>query len=141
MYSSLLLPTDGSDGSLAAIDAGLTLAASMAAEVHALFVIDERHVMGEFDAPVKAAEDRAERALEAVADAGAERSIAVEKHLRRGVPHREILDAIEGYDVDLVVMGTNGRTGVDRLVHLGSVTERVVRGSPVHVLTVPLRQD
>lgn len=139
MYSSVLLPTDGSDGSLVAIEAGLALAADMEAEVHALFVVDERHVMGEFDAAVEAAEARAERALEAAANAGSERSVAVEKHLRRGVPHREILEAIEQYGVDLVVMGTHGRTGVDRLVHLGSVTERVVRGSPVHVLAVPLR--
>lgn len=112
----------------------------MEAEVHALFVVDESHVMGEFDAAVEAAEVRAERALDAAAREGSERSVAVEKHLRRGVPHREILEAIERYGVDLVVMGTNGRTGVDRLVHLGSVTERVVRGSPVHVLVVPLRE-
>jgi nucleotide-binding universal stress UspA family protein len=37
-------------------------------------------------------------------------------------------------------MGTHGRTGLDRVVHVGSVTERVVRGSPVAVLTTPLRE-
>lgn len=139
VYSSVLLPTDGSDGSLAATESGLALASRLRAEAHALYVVDERHVMTEYDAAVEEAEARAERALEAVERAAAERSVDLEKHLRHGVPHREILASIEAYDVDLVVMGTHGRTGVDRLVHLGSVTGRVVRASPVHVLAVPLR--
>jgi nucleotide-binding universal stress UspA family protein len=38
-------------------------------------------------------------------------------------------------------MGTHGRSGLDRLRHLGSVTERVVRTSSVPVLTTPLSAD
>ncbi len=140
MYENVLLPTDGSEGSLAAVEAGLALAARFGATAHALYVVDERRVMAEYDLAVEAAEAEAERALEAVERAATAPAVAVEKHLRRGVPHAEILEAIDDYGVDLVVMGTHGRTGLDRLVHLGSVTERVVRASPVQVLAVPLRE-
>jgi nucleotide-binding universal stress UspA family protein len=58
--------------------------------------------------------------------------------LRRGAPWREILAAIEEASPDLVVMGTHGRKGVERFV-LGSVAEKIVRTSPVPVLTVGLK--
>lgn len=138
-YTSVLVPTDGSDGSEVAAAAGLDIADRFDAAVHALYVVDERRVLDEFDLAVEAAEAEAERALESVQAAGADRGLAVENHLRRGVPHREILEAIEAYGIDLVVMGTRGRHGIERLLHLGSVTERVVRSSPVQVLCVPLR--
>jgi hypothetical protein len=46
------------------------------------------------------------------------------------------LTYIEEHDIDLVVVGTHGRTGFDRYV-LGSVTEYLVRTSPIPALTVP----
>jgi nucleotide-binding universal stress UspA family protein len=58
--------------------------------------------------------------------------------LRRGAPWREILAAIQEGKPDLVVMGTHGRKGVERIV-LGSVAEKIVRTSPVPVLTVGLK--
>lgn len=53
-----------------------------------------------------------------------------------GSPWREILRAVESEQADLVVIGTHGRRGIARLA-LGSVAERIVRSSPVPVLTVP----
>jgi nucleotide-binding universal stress UspA family protein len=141
MYSRILLPTDGSDGAAKAANVGLRLAERFDAEVHALSVIDTRFVPGDNDLAVEEAEREAERALDAVGELGAEYGLSVEKHLRRGVAYDEILDAISAYDADLVVMGTHGRTGIDRLIHLGSVTERVVRAAPVCVTTVPLRSQ
>jgi nucleotide-binding universal stress UspA family protein len=55
--------------------------------------------------------------------------------LRSGVPWREILSAVEDVAADLVVMGTHGRRGVSHAL-LGSVAEKIVRLSPVPVLTV-----
>jgi nucleotide-binding universal stress UspA family protein len=52
-----------------------------------------------------------------------------------GTPVSEILDTIAEHDIDLVVMGTHGRGLVEHVL-LGSVAERVVRRSPVPVLTV-----
>lgn len=139
MYSTVLLPTDGSDAASEGVEAGLELAARFDATAHALFVVDERHVTREYDPIVEDAEREAERALDRAGRAASDRGIDVEKHLRWGVPHDEILQAIDAYGADLVVMSTHGRTGLDRLINLGSVTERVVRSAPVQVLTVPLR--
>jgi nucleotide-binding universal stress UspA family protein len=55
--------------------------------------------------------------------------------LKTGMPWAGILDAIEELKPDLVVLGTHGRRGVERAV-LGSVAEKLVRLSPVPVLTV-----
>lgn len=137
MYDAILLPTDGSAGARAAIETAAAHAERFGAVLHALYVVDERFVEDEYDMVVERAESRAETALDEVGDIVGDRA-AVEKHLRRGTPHEQILDAVDDYGVDLVVMGTHGRTGLDRFVHLGSVTERVVRHAPVPVVTVPL---
>jgi len=60
--------------------------------------------------------------------------------IRQGNPYEEILAAAIESKVDLIVMGTHGRTGLARAV-LGSVAEKVVRLSPVPVLTVRQSED
>ena len=138
MYSQVLLPTDGSGAAETAVEAGLELAVQFDAAVHALYVIDSRFVTTEYDLAVEKAEREAEAALDRVGELGESAGVAAEKQLRTGIPHEEILDAIDSHGVDVVVMGTHGRSSLDRLVHLGSVTERVVRSAPVHVVTVPV---
>lgn len=49
--------------------------------------------------------------------------------------HQTILSYIDEHDIDLIVIGTHGRRGFDRYV-LGSVTEHLIRTSPIPVLTV-----
>ncbi|HEY6562505.1 MAG TPA: universal stress protein [Polyangiaceae bacterium] len=62
----------------------------------------------------------------------------VETNLIDGRPFHEIVRFAEQGDYDLIVMGTHGRSGFNRVL-LGSVAERVVRGAGRPVLTVPLR--
>lgn len=59
-------------------------------------------------------------------------------HLVEGQPHTEVERFATEHDVDLVVLGTHGRTGLAHLF-LGSVAERIVRTSSVPVITVPDR--
>ena len=137
MYDAICCPTDGSRESDAAVEHACELAELADARVHALFVVDESIAgAAEWDMDVEREEARGERALDAVADAGGRRGVPVEKHLRRGRPHEEILDAAGDYGVDLIVMGTAGRTGLGRFLSTGSVAERVVRHSEKPVLTV-----
>jgi nucleotide-binding universal stress UspA family protein len=80
------------------------------------------------------------RALEAELEARAEalrvrHGIDVEPLLRSGAPGRVIVEAAEELGVELVVLGTHGRSGLHHLV-MGSTAERVVRRSSVPVLTV-----
>jgi nucleotide-binding universal stress UspA family protein len=65
----------------------------------------------------------------------ADPAIAVEHQLAEGDPAAAILHFIQEASVDLIVMGTHGRTGLERLL-LGSVAEQVIRRSPCPVLTV-----
>ncbi|PSP78782.1 universal stress protein [Halobacteriales archaeon QS_1_68_20] len=137
MYDSILVPTDGSAPAETAVEHAIDLAADQDATVHALYVVDQTYpAVAKYDVVVEGMESEGEAALDAASAAGDRAGVPVERHLRRGVPHEVIVDAADDYGVDLVVMGTNGRTGLDRIVSTGSVTERVVRLSTVPVLAV-----
>jgi nucleotide-binding universal stress UspA family protein len=141
VYDRLLVPTDGSDGSDAATRQAVAVATAFDATVDALAVVDRTFPAATaYDHVVERLEADAEAALEAVVDACERAGVAVDPHLRRGVPHEEIVAAADAYGTDLIVMGTHGRTGLDRVRHLGSVAERVVCTSSVPVLTVPLAE-
>jgi nucleotide-binding universal stress UspA family protein len=136
-YERILVPTDGSEPSERATDHAVDLAGRYGATVDALFVVDETYpAVSHWDMVVEEEEEAGERALDAVAAAGEAAGVAVERHLRRGVPHKEIVDAAAEYGADLIVMGTHGRTGLDRFANTGSTTERVVRLTPVPTLVV-----
>lgn len=137
-YSNILLPTDGSESARKAIKIGIEQARNFQSTIHGLYVIDERFVPGEYDIPVEKAERRGERAIEEVIDASQRAGLTSEGHLRRGIPHQEILSAVSEYEIDMIVIGTKGQTGIARLRSLGSVTERVVRRTPVVVMVVPV---
>jgi nucleotide-binding universal stress UspA family protein len=139
-YDRILLPTDGSEATLAAVEEAGRLAALSGATVHVLSVADTRN---RFESPTAGlAADAWDRAEHERAEAATDEAVAalpddvpVECAVRDGVPKTAVLDYAEEADVDLVVMGTHGRTGLDHYL-IGSVTERVVRTAPVPVLTV-----
>ncbi len=61
--------------------------------------------------------------------------VEAETLLVEGAPHRTVLEEAERLGVDLIVVGTHGRTGVEHLL-LGSTAEKIIRHSPVPVLVV-----
>ncbi|WP_435178343.1 universal stress protein [Halorussus sp. AFM4] len=134
MFDRILVPTDGTPASECAVRNGLELAAEHDAEVHALYVVETDSGMGHVDFNVERMEAEGEEAVEAVERRAAERGVPVVKAFRYGDPTEEILDYVADHDVDLVMMGTAGRTGLDRFVHAGSVAERVVRTATVPVM-------
>jgi nucleotide-binding universal stress UspA family protein len=143
MYERILVPIDGSRQADRALDHALDLAETYDAEVHLLFVVDVASVPNEIEAA--SVEERLDRYGERTTATAAERAeeSGVERVLTkvaRGTPHRAILDYADGNDADLIVMGTHGRTGIDRYL-LGSVTEKVVRLADAPVLTVHAGDD
>lgn len=137
MYERILVPTDGSDPSERAAAHALDLAAQFDATVDALFVVEDAH----WDMVVEKEEAAGERALDAVASMGETRGVTVEKHLRRGSAAGQIIDAAADYGADLIVMGTQGRTGFSRIASAGSTTERVVRLTDIPTLVVGGARD
>jgi len=136
-YERILVPTDGSGPSGTAVDHAVDIAAQYGATVDALFVVDRTYpAASHWDMFVEEEEQQGEQALDAAAAAGEAAGVTVERNLRRGKPHEEIIDAATDYDVDLIVMGTHGRTGLDRFASTGSVTERVVRLTTIPTLVV-----
>jgi len=96
----------------------------------------------EVDTIVATLERRAHAGVEVVArqlaaELGA--GARVTSELRQGSAWRNILDVAAELDADLVVMGTHGRSGIERVL-IGSVAEKVVRMSPVPVLIVPVHE-
>ena len=79
----------------------------------------------------EAAKDRIRKLHERVEAAG----VASKMHLSSDVPSYAVEEAAKELDVDLIVMGTRGLTGLKHVV-LGSVAERTVRFAPCPVLTV-----
>lgn len=137
MYENILVPVDGSDPALEAVRHGARLATVHDARVHLLYVVDTQALVESAGPDVlgaleKTGESALEEARQAATDAGAE---SVATSIAQGVPHRAIVDGVDEMAIDAVVMGTHGRTGLDRLL-LGSVTEKVLRLSPVPVTAV-----
>ena len=145
MYRSLLLPTDGSEAAEAGLQEGLRLAKALKARVAFLYALEPlgpklllgpetlpyyRELVEDLRREGLAALDRATRMAE-------ELTVPLEAHLLEGRAAEVILKEAEKHD--LVVMGTHGRTGLDRLL-LGSVAQEVVRKSPKPVLLVPHRR-
>ena len=76
-----------------------------------------------------------QRAISNVKEYGEASGVDVKEVLLEGHPSSEIIDFAENNNIDLIVMGTLGKTGLDRFL-LGSVAEKVVRNSKVPVLVV-----
>ena len=164
MYNTILYPTDGSPGSDAAAEHVQYLTSTFDATVHVLHVVDTRHTglgMGgaflsddgvglsgmtdegggsgmvgkrlDFDEIKDSLTERGRSIVESVAEAFGD--IDIVTAVKLGNPHSVIVDYADTNDADLIVMGTHGRTGVDRYL-VGSVTEKVVRLAGPPVITV-----
>ena len=131
-YESILLAVDATQGSQRAIDACTELALDFDAIVHIVYVVDSRiaragSLVGVMESEGKqACRDSVSRMRTTGVDSTSE--------LLRGRPANQILSYAADHDIDCIVVGTHGRTGIDRFV-MGSVAEKVVRRATVPVLT------
>jgi nucleotide-binding universal stress UspA family protein len=139
MYETILVPTDGSAGADVAATHAVDLAKAHGATVHALYVVDVRmSPIGadmDHDEVVALVDESGDRPTAPVLDRAEQAGAPAVEAIRLGVPHRVIREYAADEGVDLVVMGTHGRTGIEHAL-VGSVTERVVRTLDVPVLTV-----
>ncbi len=138
----ILVPIDLSDSTDAAIRVATDVALKFKARIELLHVVDIGFYpyYGLLEDPVAELEQKAldvagkelEKRASALRDAG----IDVEVHRRKGHVAERILAFTSENDLDLVVMASHGRSGVDRVL-LGSVAERVLRAAHVPVMVAP----
>jgi nucleotide-binding universal stress UspA family protein len=138
MYDRIVVPTDGSEGMARVLEHAADLARAHDAGLDFVYVVNTAAFANlpmetSWEGVRESLKEEGEAALE-----GAERAaegVPTERHVLEGSPAREIVAYAERSGADLVVMGTHGRGGINRIL-VGSVAERVVRTAPMPVLTV-----
>jgi nucleotide-binding universal stress UspA family protein len=139
VYTDILVPTDGSDSSAAAVEQGVSIADRFGATVHFLHVVDigvEMSASGVGTIADDLTESLQQQADEALDDAVARAEtadVAYERVISEGEPHESIADYSSEHGIDLVVMGSSGRSGLKEHL-LGSTADRVVRTVDTSVL-------
>lgn len=141
-YRNIVIATDGSENTQRAISYGIEIAKLSGATVHALYVVDTSAFSsipmssdGGWEAMFEILRKEGERAVSTVKTQGEAAGIDVREVVWEGNPSSVILEFAENNSIDLIVIGTLGKTGLDRFL-LGSVAEKVVRGSTVPVMVV-----
>ncbi len=135
MYDDILFPTDGSEAAEATFSHAVAMAQAFDARLHALYVVNTTYagVGAAGSVNINSLRASGEEILEALETQIAEEGLEGVTEITEGDPYTEILDYSE--NVDMIVMGTRGRSGIDKYL-LGSVTEKVVRTADVPVCTV-----
>ena len=147
-YKHILVPLDGSKLAETALDDALTVADLSQAEITLLQVVQPtEHVIGlNTDHPVYLDQQWASQkaiAQDYLADVQQQlkgTKISINSSIEMGPAAETIIDYATDYPVDLIVMATHGRSGIQRWV-FGSVAEKVLRRANVPILLVRARQE
>jgi nucleotide-binding universal stress UspA family protein len=141
LTKKILVPVDFSGSSRKACEVGVELAEMFRVPLTLIHVVPDTSVSYSNTPYIPAPEythfieESARSALRGEAARLQSKGLAIETVLKVGVAWEEIIEAAKGLDVGLIAIGTHGRRGLPRAI-LGSVAEKVVRLSPVPVLTV-----
>tara|TARA_R110002111_G_scaffold2705_4_gene17999 strand:+ start:101546 stop:102016 length:471 start_codon:yes stop_codon:yes gene_type:complete len=139
----ILVPTDFSEFGEQALLYGCELAKKFNSQLHLLNVVQdavamfpEPNMMGtSMNDLVADMQDLARKQLESMPDLPGTEDLKIVREVRVGPAFLEIVRYAKKSDIDLIVIGTHGRTGIKHML-LGSVAEKVVRKAPCPVLTV-----
>jgi Universal stress protein UspA and related nucleotide-binding proteins len=138
-HQKIMIATDGSKQVEKAIKAGIALAKLTGSRLYAIYVISSSGYsprdFGWQESLKELLEAEAKKAVSSVEDMGKISGIEVESVILEGHPADEILKFAEQEGMDFIVMGTLGRTGLERFL-LGSIAEKVVRHSKIPVMVV-----
>ena len=145
MYTRILVAVDGSNTSRRAFDSALNLASKLGATLRAFYAVENTPMY--FDAPgydpsilrnrlVEQGKELTAELSAAMRAQGVSGDIAVGEASSLDDVPTLVLRAAADFNADLIIMGTHGRRGMQRLI-LGSVAERCVRQSTLPVLLIP----
>ena len=139
LFKKILIATDGSKRTQNAVDMGLKIAGGQGSKVYAVYVVDTVTFTSipmdvTWENMYQLLKDEGEDAVKAVKDI-APAGVEVETHVLEGNPAVEITRYAADNGVDLIVMGTLGKSGIDRIL-LGSTAEKVIRIANCPVLVI-----
>lgn len=144
MYDTILVPVDGSENAMRAVEEAADLAKSFDATLQIVSVAsDQRYVqygvtLGQD--VMESFRDRAGEILDDAREIAEKKGAKVETHFVVGVPKIQIAKELpEKYDASLIVIGKSGVNGISRAI-LGSTTAYVVRHSTVNVMVVDFKK-
>lgn len=146
VYHHLLVPSDGTQLSLRALDQALALAKALGSQITLLHVQPPLPVplvgMGDMldpatvDSLSQTAEKESARILQQGQAAGQSAGVALRTEVvKQDLPYRAIVEAAKRHGCDLIVMASHGRKGLSGLL-IGSETQRVLLHAPIPVLVV-----
>ena len=141
MFKKILYPIDLSEISVAVMSKVLSIAEKYDSEIHVIYVARDMTYFAELDVPhpsIYSFSQDVKKGAEQKMKTFCEKNLLFQGascEVLIGDPSTEIVNYVEDHDIDLVVMATQGRKGLNRLV-FGSVAARVVRNGPVPVLTI-----
>lgn len=142
IYRNIMVATDGSEHVRKAVATAIEIAKLSGVKLYAVYVMSN----DEFSMPSPKNEElekvfvnyfrnEGKEATAYVETSGKDENVEVESVILEGSPAQEIVNFAEGNDIDLIVMGTHGKSAIERFL-LGSVAENVVRHSKKAVLVV-----
>ncbi len=138
----ILITTDFSEYSLSGLKYVLSLDEFSGAEIFLLHVVHDAVLVAPYpnvdlhsETIMRDSEEHAKHQLSGIVSGQFHNNCNIHQSIRRGEPSQEIIRFAEEENIDFIVMATHGRTGLAHVL-LGSIAERVVRHSPVPVLTV-----
>ncbi|AKB80998.1 Universal stress protein [Methanosarcina barkeri 3] len=140
-FKRVLIATDGSENAEKAASYGMYLAKAACAEVHVLYVISTQHavttrtVKSWSEGLEEYLKDKGRVAIGNVEKMGEEAGVKVKSVFLKGIPADKILEYARENNIDLIVVGTHGLTGIKKFL-IGSIAEKVVRHSRVPVMVI-----
>ncbi|MFZ0441977.1 MAG: universal stress protein [Methanobacterium sp.] len=130
LFERIMIPTDGSKFADRSEDVAMEIAKKFNSTVIAVHIIDEKLIY-----PFEVLEDEGKSILKKVKDKAEKKDLAIEDVLIVGSPIHDMAKIVKKTKSDLVVIGTHGKTGLEKLI-LGSVTENALKTVQVPLLLV-----
>ncbi|MDI3539838.1 MAG: hypothetical protein PWR29_764 [Methanolobus sp.] len=140
LYKKIFIATDGSEQNKKAVQHALEFAKTCGAKLYAGYVVDTAAFASipmdaGWEMMYELLQKEANEITSSVGENAQKEGIPFEAVILEGHPGTEIVDFANKQDIDLIIMGTLGKRGLDHFL-LGSVAENVIRNSSVPVLVV-----
>lgn len=144
-YKKILIPTDNSKVSIEAAKQALEIAKLMNSKVYVIYVVDIMPFVGLptegfWESMKEILEEEGKEAFNKIESIAKEFDINIVSEILEGNPAKEIVEYANKKNINLIVMGTSGKSGIDRLL-LGSVAEKVSKRAQCPILLVKMKEN